>query len=530
MINIKMLSKPFITLLWLSICLCLFAGNAIALSYITFQGTVKAEILSTMQPVSGAVVQVTISPNQFGGKNNTIEILETVTYGSGSWSMGASTNGATQLWVTIEMFHNEYRGNKIGPFPVDTTANPAPFNLEMHAIEGERNNYPTLGLDQPAAGFRMSYYGLTNGNNQPQMPTIQKVVESINTYENILKTNASMNNAKSTYVLIVTQTDIGGMGAGAEWGNTYILWDEPDMSKRLGKPFVYDQASAQFPEGIDWHAAIDYINQNDPNGEVYIQVEPGLVDDATTDAESMERLLEAVLDEFVGDGEIKRHDNIVGIGIDLEWYRFATDMANSIVDPPAMIAGNEVSGIKARRWERLIRKYDSNLKMFLKHWAHGATGYWDIDGVYQGTYKDYAPTDAYTSAIFINDSQDFDSWELYPGETYMGRMLQDFDNWVTHYNTSDPVFTDGWSLTKSNWNSKPRRHSFQIGYPNDLAWWKYISSTGLEVSTPQAQGALSGLPINIDNHLRQKFPALNFGYFWVDFGMNHQLVFPNLYN
>jgi len=100
----------------------------------------------------------------------------------------------------------------------------------------------------------------------------------------------------------------------------------------------------------------DYINfsSQDENEEyldafdaaeikVWLQVEPGNAD--------VETLIDLVFNQY------KHHSSVIGFGVDVEWLE-NTRSRN----------GRAVTNAEAQAWLNKIKSYDSNYKLFLKHW------------------------------------------------------------------------------------------------------------------------------------------------------------------
>lgn len=163
--------------------------------------------------------------------------------------------------------------------------------------------------------------------------------------------------------------------------------------------------------------------------QVWLQVESG---DAP-----MDELISLVLDRY------GKHPCVVGMGVDVEWYH-STGKA----------VGEAVSDGLAQEWLVLIRNYNPQFRLFLKHWM--------VDKL-PPTFRD--------GLLFVDDSQKFDSLE---------QLITEFEEWGRYFFPS-PV-------------------AFQFGYPNDQKWW----------------GKFADPPAVIGKAILDKVPNTA-GLFWVDF-------------
>jgi hypothetical protein len=143
---------------------------------------------------------------------------------------------------------------------------------------------------------------------------------------------------------------------------------------------------------------------------IWLQVEPGFA--------NVEKLLRLVLDRYA------KHPCVVGVGIDVEWYRS--------VDPDA---GDPVSDDDARAWLAVARSYNPAYRLFLKHWL-----------------EEKMPPTARDGMLFINDSQIFPSVDA---------MIEDFATWAKTF--------------------APTPVGFQYGYNTDRPWWSLMSDPPAEI-------------------------------------------------
>ncbi len=181
-----------------------------------------------------------------------------------------------------------------------------------------------------------------------------------------------------------------------------------------------------------------YLNYFDKNNiNVFLQVEPANADVKT--------LMELVLKRY------GKHKSVVGFGVDVEWYR-ENDFKGW---------GKKVDDETARMWEKIVKSYNPNYKLFIKHWD-----------------KRWMPPHYRGDLIFINDSQMFKKFD---------DMLKEFKDWGKAF--------------------YPNKVWFQIGYPKDKKWW------GIFKTPPEHMGK------SIASEIRQKT-----GILWVDFSLKGVLL------
>ena len=136
---------------------------------------------------------------------------------------------------------------------------------------------------------------------------------------------------------------------------------------------------------------------------VWLQIEPGNA--------PVEELIHLVLDRY------GHHPSVVGVGVDVEWYR-------SVERP----GGQAVTDAEAKAWLRAARAHDPRYRLFLKHWEIGMM-----------------PPTAREGLFFIDDSQIFPSLDA---------MIEEFVAWGRAFSPA-PV-------------------GFQYGYSSDRPWWRHL--------------------------------------------------------
>ena len=156
---------------------------------------------------------------------------------------------------------------------------------------------------------------------------------------------------------------------------------------------------------------------------VWLQIEPRFA--------SVEKLLQLVLQKY------SHHPSVIGVGIDVEWYKS--------MDPDA---GEPVSDENARAWLQIARSFNPNYRLFLKHWL--------VEKM-PPTFRD--------GLLFVDDSQIFESMEP---------MIQEFGEWAKAF--------------------APAPVAYQYGYPSDRPWWSKLQDPAKEIGdrilqvAPNTQG------------------------------------------
>lgn len=186
--------------------------------------------------------------------------------------------------------------------------------------------------------------------------------------------------------------------------------------------------------GIDHEAYFTYF---DTRGvKVFLSVEPAAADVPT--------LMNLCMLAF------QQHSCIIGWGIDVEWLKDAD---------------GKVSDAEATAWDAKIKTYNSNYKLWLKHWD------WN-----------YLPPTYRGDIIFNDDSQSLGS---------LNAMVTEFTAWAAHF--------------------YPNPVHYQVGYKADKKWWSKYADP------PKTLGdaIIAALP-----------SGQQCGVFWVDFTL--RTVFPGI--
>jgi hypothetical protein len=180
-----------------------------------------------------------------------------------------------------------------------------------------------------------------------------------------------------------------------------------------GKTYLSFQAESDDP-----NITSGYVDMNDAplslfdeqGVKVWLQVESGDADMLT--------LIDLVLNQY------KHHPSVIGFGVDVEWYKS---------DGSAL--GTPVSDAEAEAWVKAIRAHNPEYRLFLKHWD-----------------EDWMPPTVREGIVFVNDSQQFSSFE---------HMDEEFSAWGAHF--------------------APAGVGYQYGYPADKAWWGKLEDPAAEI-------------------------------------------------
>ncbi|MFH1462977.1 MAG: hypothetical protein ABIO70_01185 [Pseudomonadota bacterium] len=181
------------------------------------------------------------------------------------------------------------------------------------------------------------------------------------------------------------------VGVAGDDGTCYLGFPSP------GGSFTDVGFTAQ-DQSEDWLAWFDAHGLS-----VWLQVEPG-------DAE-VETLIGLVLDRY------GHHPSVVGVGVDLEWYRWLDHDS-----------GAAVSDRTAAAWRDAVRAYDPSYTLFLKHWL-----------------ADRMPPGERDGLLFVDDGQ---------GVGSLAALVATFTTWGQAF--------------------APAPVAFQYGYAADRSWWSRL--------------------------------------------------------
>ncbi len=137
--------------------------------------------------------------------------------------------------------------------------------------------------------------------------------------------------------------------------------------------------------------------------QVWLQVEPGKA--------PVEKLIHVMLEQY------KHHPCVIGVGVDVEWYK-------SHERPE----GQAVTDAEAEAWLAAARSHGAHYRLFLKHWL-----------------IEKMPPTARDGILFVDDSQQFPSLDA---------MVDEFATWGEAF--------------------APAPVGFQFGYRTDQHWWQEL--------------------------------------------------------
>ena len=265
------------------------------------------------------------------------------------------------------------------------------------ANAGKPTPTPTPGTPPPPppvpagmrAGLRASDYGIS------PWPSTTWWVNSINSMASRFPT--------STGSGVFIPVEIDGMKGPGCWAH----FPNPDGGTYPGVRF--DPTDKMEPD----------FTAFDQNGIHYwVQVEPSACD--------VPMLIDLLMKEY------GHHTNIVGIGVDVEWY-----LNKSYRN------GKAVTDAEAQAWVAKVRTYDTNYKVFLKHWMASKM---------PPTYRD--------GLVLVDDSQGFRS---------MDAMMTEFATWGQAF--------------------APAPVGFQFGYASDRSWWSKLADPPRDIGNGILRGA-----------------------------------------
>ncbi|HET7292251.1 MAG TPA: hypothetical protein VFM88_07495 [Vicinamibacteria bacterium] len=193
------------------------------------------------------------------------------------------------------------------------------------------------------------------------------------------------------------------------------------QGSELSFPGRSENALIQFTADDGNEAALSLFDRE--GVRAWLQVEPGNA--------PVEELIHLVLERY------GRHRCVVGVGVDVEWYRS--------VDQPD---GQAVTDAEAAAWLAAARRHKPEYRLFLKHWL-----------------VEKMPPRLREGILFIDDSQILPSLDA---------MAAEFAEWGRAF--------------------APAPVGFQIGYESDRPWWKKLQDPPAEIgrrileAVPNTQG------------------------------------------
>jgi hypothetical protein len=376
-----------------------------------------------------------------------------------------------------------------------------PFKLAR--VPNQMDNQSDMPTNLQWAGLRQSNYGIQSKSGNPDfevdpnstIPTIPYEFPEAWRWEAGSKAIASYfpgSNTDSCVLWIVTRprvdkeesspTSGGGcviqmkrrsLLSGQSWDSKINFCDDAAVNLPASGTTIYYQYV-----NTDRHEAfLDYFDQ--AGIKVWLQIEPGWapLEDPST---STKGVLTAVIDYIAHqdqDPSKPLHPCVIGVGLDVEWYRHnredctAVKDSGSISPKNAKNAGEDPIG-KLVQWYQKCKA--NGLMLYLKHYAYSDVEN-NVTYEFMPAYKDVVTRIKGTSGldendlqkiVFINDSQGFRlDWSFtIAGPTCTPKdawndMKSAFGEWVTA-----TTFTDT-AVTPNKTYASPV--GFQVLYPND---------------------------------------------------------------
>lgn len=238
------------------------------------------------------------------------------------------------------------------------------------------------GKSQPAlgAGFR---YSVFNPKVPPDPAYFQRVANEM---------TAKFPNAKPEGIWIVSKVKDQG---------TQLSFPVEDT----GDPLIFSSGGEDLNEAA--------LKTFDKLGiRIWLQLEPAFA--------PVDKLIHLVMKRY------SQHPCVIGMGIDVEWYRST--------NPDA---GDPVTDEMAQKWLAAVRTYNPNYRLFLKHWL-----------------VERMPPTVREGILFVDDSQIFPT---------MDPMIEEFGQWAKTFS--------------------PYPVAYQIGYPSDKPWWGKLNDPPKEIGT-----------------------------------------------
>jgi hypothetical protein len=189
---------------------------------------------------------------------------------------------------------------------------------------------------------------------------------------------------------------------GAVPGAVWIVGHLKGQGSELSFPGHSENPLIQFTPSDENEATLALFDR--AGIEAWLQVEPGNA--------PVEDLIHLMLERY------GRHPCVVGVGVDVEWYRS--------VDEPE---GQAVSDAEAAAWLAAARRHNPAYRLFVKHWL-----------------IEKMPPTLRDGLLFIDDSQILPSAEA---------MVDEFAAWGRAF--------------------APAPVGFQIGYETDRPWWSKMA-------------------------------------------------------
>ena len=279
-------------------------------------------------------------------------------------------------------------GYSLWEFEVYGNTGPAPTNTPVPPTNtpGPPTNTPVPPTVTPTpsagqmkwAGVRSSGYGIS------PFPSASAWAYAMNTMASYWSGSIPIG------VWLVGEVDFGTTGMAMEF-------PDPDPGRNWDPKISFSSTDKHEP----------YLSYFDTHGQkVFLQLEPGFA--------NMNDLIDAVLLQY-GD-----HPSVIGFGVDVEWYRNATDGGTNAKCTDAL----------AQTWETRVKSFNSSYRLFVKHFDRT-----NLPPTYRG------------DIIFIDDSEQNGSY---------ANFLDEMIDFADFFYPADVMY--------------------QIGYPSDKSWWSKLAS------------------------------------------------------
>ena len=200
-----------------------------------------------------------------------------------------------------------------------------------------------------------------------------------------------------------------------------------------------DWTNVNFADTDKHESILSYFDSN--NIKVYLQFENGIAD--------VEDCINIVLTKY------GNHSCVIGAGMDWEWYG-----STSVDDPNET---TQVTDQQAEDWEDLVKTYDTDYKLFIKHYMSSL-----MPPSYRG------------NLVFINDSQGFAN---------LNAMISEFATWADTFSNNEVGFQFGYDM--------------DIDTLNDYDWWKLLDNPPKQIGD------------RVFNEVQNS--GQDCGVYWVDF-------------
>lgn len=311
------------------------------------------------------------------------------------------------------------------------------------------------------AGLRESFYGATSDgfSNHPD--------KEVFTFPSVAKYTKGIKETSTPFVTMTYRTSI--------WNVTEVDYDTKGIIMQFAKPanipndplFTFTTSLGEHDFQMNHDAYLNKFDQ-DSFSRIFLGIEPGHA--------NITKTIKLILDKY------KSHASVAGISIDTEFYNYAGEWDDKSQwpahpcanpdKPESLLGCNEkVGNDLALYWDMLIKSYNPQYRLILKHWNPEA-----LPPKYRG------------DIIFATDTQETGS---------LANHKSEFKIWGTAFSGNDVML--------------------QAGYPADWSWIKKLSPDTTK------------LPRKMADEMRTVLDKRQgFGIIWVDFSMRK--TFPDIFN